>query len=516
MSEEKGKNGGLATLAGVAFLSFGSLAAFVYIKSRKNKNSNIFTTSEPVLRQHSETWSQSAYRSDDGSKSHHDSAENSWIVNPSRNLPTKMDLLHRGHNKGGKLLVVMVGLPGSFKTLIARKVARFLRWNSYNTLCFSIAKYRLDKLGSKSADFFDPENKGNAIQRMIVLAEALEDAIRFLHRGGEIAILDGTNTTRERRNTIRQRLAREDNYEILWIESKRAVEEDSLGSGKLSSLKESPDFLNASDYERRCAHYRARYESVGDDEGSFLRIYNQFNKFTLHQTQGFLPTKIVSFVVNLKPQQRSVCFLRHGESTFTSRGLLGGDSGLSARGTKFSVELASFLANQQKEGSELQNVTLWVSTMRRTKETADAIFCAKRRVEWRALNDLDVGVCDGMSYEGVKSRFPEEYQSRSFDKLRYRYPRGESYLDLMQRLEPVIYELERYDEEGALVIIAHQAVLRCLYAYYLDLQLDDVPYLDIPNHTIIQLEAMTYGCREKRHRIAVDAKGEESKALTSK
>lgn len=152
---------------------------------------------------------------------------------------------------------------------------------------------------------------------------------------------------------------------------------------------------------------------------------------------------------------------------------------------------------------------MWVSTMRRARETADAITSARRRVEWRALNDIEVGVCDGMTYEGVKSRFPEEYRSRSVDKLRYRYPRGESYLDLITRLEPVIYELERHHEDGELVVIAHQAVLRCLYAYFLDLQLEEIPFLEIPLHTLIRLEPMTYGCREKRIRIVVDAKGSE-------
>ena len=38
---------------------------------------------------------------------------------------------------------------------------------------------------------------------------------------------------------------------------------------------------------------------------------------------------------------------------------------------------------------------------------------------------------------------PEEFEARKRDKLRYRYPRGESYLDVIQRLEPVIFELER-------------------------------------------------------------------------
>lgn len=40
------------------------------------------------------------------------------------------------------------------------------------------------------------------------------------------------------------------------------------------------------------------------------------------------------------------------------------------------------------------------------------------------------------------------------DKLAYRYPRGESYLDVIARLEPMILEMERHREP--LLIISHQ------------------------------------------------------------
>jgi broad specificity phosphatase PhoE len=43
---------------------------------------------------------------------------------------------------------------------------------------------------------------------------------------------------------------------------------------------------------------------------------------------------------------------------------------------------------------------------------------------------------------------------------RYRYPRGESYEDLIERLEPVIFELERL--RNPVLIVAHQATLRCM------------------------------------------------------
>ena len=41
---------------------------------------------------------------------------------------------------------------------------------------------------------------------------------------------------------------------------------------------------------------------------------------------------------------------------------------------------------------------------------------------------------------------PEEYEARKKDKFRYRYPRGESYQDIVYRLEPVILELMRTDK----------------------------------------------------------------------
>lgn len=70
-----------------------------------------------------------------------------------------------------------------------------------------------------------------------------------------------------------------------------------------------------------------------------------------------------------------------------------------------------------------------------------------------------------MTYEEIQERYPEEFALRDQDKYRYRYPKGESYEDLVQRLEPVIMELERQEN---VLVICHQAVMRCLLAYFLD------------------------------------------------
>lgn len=75
------------------------------------------------------------------------------------------------------------------------------------------------------------------------------------------------------------------------------------------------------------------------------------------------------------------------------------------------------------------------------------------------------GICEEMTYEEIKESYPEDFAARDQNKFAYRYPRGESYEDLVARLEPVIMELERQEN---VLVVSHQAVLRCLLAYFLD------------------------------------------------
>lgn len=88
----------------------------------------------------------------------------SWFHQNQKILKT--DLLHTGNRRGGKLLIAMVGLPGSGKTFMSRKISRFLRWISYRTRVYSLAKYRLEKYGAMNADFFDPRNEAHSQTRV--------------------------------------------------------------------------------------------------------------------------------------------------------------------------------------------------------------------------------------------------------------------------------------------------------------------------------------------------------------
>lgn len=162
--------------------------------------------------------------------------------------------------------------------------------------------------------------------------------------------------------------------------------------------------------------------------------------------------------------------------------------------TFMQLDDTGFAAPAQQSG-----LSVWTSTMRSAVETSKKIQ-ARKYVEFRSLREIEAGVCDGLTYDQIKVNFPLEYRARQNDKLRYRYPRGESYFDVITRLEPLIFEVERQKEP--LLIVSHLAVLRCLYAYFLDLPMEEVPFLNIGMNTLIRLEPKAYGCKEKRVRVA--------------
>jgi len=63
-------------------------------------------------------------------------------------------------------------------------------------------------------------------------------------------------------------------------------------------------------------------------------------------------------------------------------------------------------------------------------------------------------------------------------------------------------ELERQEN---VLVVGHQAVIRCLLAYFLDKASDELPYLEVPLHTVIKLTPVAYGCRVEYVSLSVEA-----------
>lgn len=214
------------------------------------------------------------------------------------------------------------------------------------------------------------------------------------------------------------------------------------------------------------------------DGGSFGRT-----RYEVTGVHGFLPSRLVNWLFNLSPSRRlrhPIYFARHGHSTYNIENRIGGDPGLTERGSEDAALITEWA---RRLGYHIDELEVWTSRMRRTIDTGKGLEdMGYTTLRWRALNEIHAGVCESLTYKEVKERFPYIDRSRNSDKYAFRYPEGESYQDLVNRLEPVLMELECV--QHPVLIISHQAVLRCIFAYFEEAAAETATNVDVPQATV--------------------------------
>ncbi|EGB09944.1 hypothetical protein AURANDRAFT_2314, partial [Aureococcus anophagefferens] len=413
-----------------------------------------------------------------------------------------------------KIVLILVGLPARGKTFVARKVHRYLEFfHAVNVRLFNIGNYRRKLLGDHHpAEWFDPKNETGARERKLATDAALGDLSAWLaeENDGRVAILDGTHSTLAKRNYAYDKLRKLD-CKVIFLESicsDRDVVERNIVSCKLGT----PDYVGMSerdaveDFRRRVAQYESNYETIDADcldgaesNRSWIKIID-CRRFVINNIRGYMPGRLVQFLSHLHMEPHVFYFSRHGQSEYNVLGKIGGDSGLSAAGDAYAKKLAEFCVSEvtkAPDGSE-RPARLWTrtSTTRATTSATRRSGSSSGSLAWSNLDEIFAGVCDGMTYAEIEEHYPEEFKRRQDDKLAYRYPRGESYLDMIHRLDTMVHEMERHREP--LLIVAHQGILRLLYAYLMGLSREEAPYVSIPLNTVIRLQPKTYSCDEER------------------
>ncbi|KAG9332699.1 hypothetical protein JZ751_014798 [Albula glossodonta] len=324
---------------------------------------------------------------------------------------------------------------------------------------FNLGVYRREAVKAyKSYDFFRHDNKEAMKIRKQCALVALQDVKSYLNEeGGQIAVFDATNTTRERRDLILT-FAMENAYKEVKVSSPDYPERN--------RERVMDDFL------KRIECYKVTYQPLDpedyDKDMSFIKVMNVGQRFLVNRVQDYIQSKIVYYLMNIHVHSHSIYLCRHGESNHNVEGRIGGDAELSVRGKQFARALQRFVEDQH-----LPDLKVWTSQLRRTIQTAEELGVPYE--QWKILNEIDAGVCEEMTYEMIQDSYPEEFALRDQDKYHYRYPGGESYQDLVQRLEPVIMELER------------QGNVLC------------------PLHTVLKLTPVAYGCNVETFDLKVEA-----------
>ncbi|QPG73027.1 hypothetical protein FOA43_000331 [Brettanomyces nanus] len=413
----------------------------------------------------------------------------------------------------------MVGLPARGKSFISQKIRRYLSWLSVPTESFtqsSFRKKRAESLKFMDDELFDPLNEKGKKLRLLSHQDCMGAILNWFsnHQSG-VAIYDGANITRDIRKKIKETLSSSD-VQTLFLES--YCDDESKVRANIQDINQtSPDYMDKTveytlaDLKKKIRFYDSFYEPMNveyEGDCTFIKVLNLSSEILINRIESYLQSRIVYYVMNLHVKPRYIWLSRHGESQYNLEGKIGGDADLSERGWKYARRLKDMAEKYIPNHGSLH---VWTSTLTRTQQTASFLPYPKKT--WKALDELDAGSCDGLTYEEIAERFPEDFKARDDNKFEYRYPGGESYRDVITRLEPIIMELE--NQENVLVI-THQAVLRCIYAYFMNVHQEESPWMSIPLHTLIRLEIRAYDTLVTRIKADIPAVSTYKEKGTSK
>ncbi|KAG6151317.1 hypothetical protein E4U37_005101 [Claviceps purpurea] len=387
----------------------------------------------------------------------------------------------------------------------------------------------------QTAKFFDPNNAKAAAIRNQVAMETLDELLDYLlNKGGAVGILDATNSTLKRRQDIVQRIReKEPKLGILFIES--ICQDPHLLEANMRLKLSGPDYRNKDpvksleDFRARVDAYASAYVPLGayeeDNDLQYIQMIDVGRKLIQHRLKGFLSGGISTYLSSFNLAPRQIWITRHGQSVDNELGKLGGDSILTERGHYYGLALYKFTTHKRKEWlmeqkSKLaqatfpphpgdntppypdmnkdldeKNFCVWTSMLQRSVETAE-YFDADDDYDvknWEMLNELNTGQFEGMTYDEIARKYPEEFHKRSEDKLNYIYPGvgGEGYLQVISRLRDMVREIERITEH--VLIIGHRSVCRVLMAYFMDLTHEDITDMDVPLGMLYSIEPKPYG-----------------------
>ncbi|CAK9812660.1 6-phosphofructo-2-kinase/fructose-2,6-bisphosphatase 1 [Anthophora plagiata] len=397
--------------------------------------------------------------------------------------------------KFARVVIAMCGLPGRGKSQVAQCLSRRLNWNGDSTKVMRVSDYRRKRLEpygeAVSHELFRPDHTANAALRALAQRDAMHDCAAWLAAGNTVAILDATLVTRAQRAEVYDYFSGQLGYHVLFIECV-CTDPLVLEHNYKEILRYSADYIGMDpkraeeDLRLKVAHYVRSYEPMDEKTYPRIRIDIATMDIETYKVSGHVESNVLGYLGSVTIKPHTLYFSRHGESEFNVLGKVGGDAVLSARGERYAQALATKFNSMR-----IPDLRVLTSRLRRTIATARGVEAPQEHVA--ALNELHAGVCEGLSYEEMQEHYPQEFAWRDQDKLRYRYPWGESYIDAMQRIEPVIAELQQSDN---ILVVSHQAVLRCMIGFFLDKKPEELPYMEVPLHTIIRRRQDSRRCSD--------------------
>lgn len=165
-------------------------------------------------------------------------------------------------------------------------------------------------------------------------------------------------------------------------------------------------------------------------------------------------------------ERTRLILIRHAEADPTMCGRCYGalDVALSDAGREDAQTVSAALA-------DLPITAVYTSPLRRARETA-APIARRHRLPLQTVDDLrelDFGECEGRSYDEIAETMPDLYARWMSAPTDVVFPRGESFLELRERVVAAAARIREREAGGTAVVVTHGGVCRAIAADALEL-----------------------------------------------
>lgn len=177
--------------------------------------------------------------------------------------------------------------------------------------------------------------------------------------------------------------------------------------------------------------------------------------------------------------------MRHGETMWNRQGKYQGQSDVPL--TDEGREQARILSERLKD--EKIDV-IYASDLDRAIETAAIIakYHDLNVLPAPLMRELNFGIWEGMTYDEIIQKWPQEYNEWQRDPHNKKPPEGETLAELCKRVSKFLKETAREHPDSRILVVSHAGPIRAILSVLLNLRQDFFWKFKISNTSITIIE----------------------------
>jgi len=178
------------------------------------------------------------------------------------------------------------------------------------------------------------------------------------------------------------------------------------------------------------------------------------------------------------------------------------DTPLTALGVQQAIETGKFL--HDRTTFDVIFSSPYMRTMQTSQHIAEQFAEAPQILLEERVREIEFGILDGLTHQGIKERYPEEWARREREgKYWYRPPGGESRPDVGLRVHSFLGALTRDFRQKKVLVVCHSVVV-LIFRRLLE-RWDEAKYLEVDQEDdVLNCAITTYRFDPQAHRLTLD------------